>query len=202
VKLYYAKGTCALASHIVLEELGLDYSAERMDTKTHLTETSRDFYQINPKGYVPALELDDGAVLTEGPAIMLYLADVTPGAGLVPPPGTIERARLQEDLTFIGTEIHKSYSQLFNPGMPEEAKAIFRDKIGKRYDLIEERLSDGRAYLSGSEFGPADAYLFVVTQWGPAKGVDISRWPRIAAFQQRVAGRPAVRRAIQAESAA
>ena len=198
MKLYYGPGTCALASHIVLEELGVTYETVKVSTKTHLTEDGADYYAINPKGYVPALDIN-GELLTEGPAIMQYVADQNPEKNLLPPPGSLARARVQEDLTFIGTEIHKSYSPLFNPATSEETKAQFREKIGKRYDLIEGRLADGRPYLGGERFSPADAYLFVITRWAPAQGVDLHRWPNLMAFQERMLDRPAVQRAMQAE---
>jgi glutathione S-transferase len=202
MKLYYATGACSLASHIILIEAGVDADLVKVSTKTHLTQDGRDFYAVNPKGYVPALELDGGEILTEGPAIMQFIADTHPDAGLAPAPGTLERARLQEQLTFIGTEIHKSFSPLFSPAMPDDVKATFRDRIASRLDLVERGLSDGREYLLGDRFSVADAYLFVVANWGPGVGVDLARWPSLAAHHARVAARPAAQAAMKAEGLA
>jgi len=199
MKLYFAPGACSLASHIVLREAGIEPSLVKVSTKTHQTEDGGDFYAINPKGYVPTLELNGGEILTEGPAIMQYVADLHPTTGLAPAPGTLERARLQEQLAFIGTEIHKSFSPLFTPGMPEEAKATFRDKIAGRFDLVENGLADGRPYLLGDRFSVADAYLFAVSNWAPGVGIELSRWPKLAALQARVAARPAAQAAMAAE---
>ena len=199
MKLYYAPGACSLASHIIMREAGIDPVLVKVSTKTHELEDGGDFYTVNPKGYVPALELDNGEILTEGPAIMQFIADVHPEAKLTPPPATLERARLQEQLTFIGTEIHKSFSPLFSPTMPDEAKAAFIAKIAERLDLVEKHLSDGRGYLLGDHFSIADAYLFVVVNWAPAVGIDLARWPSVAALHARVVARPAAQAAMRAE---
>jgi glutathione S-transferase len=196
--LYSSPGACSLAPHIVLREAGADFNLVKVSTKTHETEDGRDFYAINPKGYVPALELEDGEVLTEGPAITQYIADTHPYANLAPTPGTVARARVQEDLTFIGTEIHKSFSPLFQPGISDEAKQAAKDKIAKRFDLINKRLSGGRDYLHDG-FTIADAYLYVMTRWATGMGIDLARWPHIAAFKERVGGRPHVQAALAAE---
>lgn len=199
MKLYFSPGACSLASHIVMREAGIDPTLVKVSTKTHQTEDGGDFYAINPKGYVPALELNDGAILTEGPAIMQYIADAHPQAHLAPPAGTLERARLQEQLAFIGTEIHKAFSPLFSPSIPDDVKASFVDKIGDRFDLVEKGLGDGRAYLLGDGFSIADAYLFAVSNWAPGVGIDLARWPKLAALQARVAARPTAQAAMKAE---
>ena len=196
--LYGSPGACSLASHIVLEESGAHFDYQKVALKTHTTEDGRDFYAINPKGYVPALELEDGEILTEGPAITQYVADTHPYANLAPTPGTVARARVQEDLNFIGTEIHKSFSPLFNPATPDDAKQAAREKIAKRFDELETRLAGGRDYLQG-DFSIADAYLYVMTRWAPNMGIDLARWPHLVAFKARMASRPSVLAALSAE---
>jgi glutathione S-transferase len=198
MKLYYSPGACSLSPHIVLHETGLPHEAVLASTKTHKLADGTDYYTINPKGYVPLLELDDGQRLSEGPAIVQYLADQVPAKGLVPAAGTFERYRLVEWLNFISTELHKSYSPLFNPAFPEEAKAVYRDKLIGRYKYIDEQL-EGRDYLMGAQFSVADAYLFTVTNWASRVGVDLSGFARVQAFQARVAARPAVQAAMKAE---
>lgn len=199
MKLYYTPGACSLASHIVLREAGFDFEMEKVDLSTHKTESGADFYAINPKGYVPALVLDDGQVLTEGGAIVQYLADLKPAARLAPPPGSLERARMQEQLIFIAAELHKAYGPLFLPGASEEAKAAARDNVARRLDYVERQLSDGRPYLLGQQFSVADIYLFVVAGWAEKMGIGINRWPRLAAFLERIGSRRAVQEALQAE---
>lgn len=198
--LYATPGTCSLAPHIVLREAGADFALVRVALDTHLTEDGRDYRAVNPKGYVPALELEDGSVLTEGPAITQFIADTLGAADLAPAPGTLERARVQEDLTFIGTEIHKSFSPLFDPSTPEETRQAARARISRRFGQIETRLSDGRDYLHGSAFTIADAYLFAVSGWAEPKQIDLAPWPRLAAFRARVAARPHVQAALAAEA--
>jgi glutathione S-transferase len=198
MKLYYSPGACSLSPHIVLHETGLPHETVLASTKTHKLVDGTDYYTINPKGYVPLLELDDGQRLSEGPAIVQYLADQVPAKGLVPAAGTFERYRLVEWLNFISTELHKSYSPLFNPAFPEEAKAVYRDKLIGRYKYIDEQL-EGRDYLMGAQFSVADAYLFTVTNWASRVGVDLSGFARVQAFQARVAARPAVQAAMKAE---
>jgi glutathione S-transferase len=200
--LYYSTGACSLACHVILSEAGADYSLTKVDLGEHKTEDGRDFYAINPKGYTPALELEDGYVLTEGPAINQYIADTHPYANLAPTPGTVERAKVQEDLTFIGTEIHKSFSPLFNPALPADQAQAQREKIGKRFDLFEKRLSDGRDYLGGSDFSVADAYLFVMTRWSGNMGIDMAGWPHLKAYKDRITARPKVQAALAAEGLA
>ncbi len=198
MKLYYSPGVCSLASHIVAHEIGLPIKLEKVDTKAKQTETGRDFLAINPKGYVPVLELDDGQFLSEGPAILQYLADRKPDSGIAPPNGTLARARLQEMLGYINSEIHKTYSPFFKPDTPKETLAEREAYLRKRYAYIEAILAK-QAWLLGDKFGPADAYLFVVTNWARGIKLDLSEFPALLAFQQRVAERPAVQAAMAAE---
>lgn len=197
MKLYYSPGACSLASHIVLAESGADYAIERADIRAKKTESGADFTAISPRGAVPVLVLDDGEVLTEGVAIMQYVADsVTPGA--LPAAGTLARARLQEALNFVSTEVHKTYSPFFR-GLEGEAKAAQVAVLESRLKLVEGRLSDGRSYLLGETFTPADAYLFTVTNWSGGIGHDLSAFPKLQALRARVAARPAVQAAMKAE---
>jgi glutathione S-transferase len=198
LKLYYSPGTCALSPHIVLHESGLAFTPVLASTKTHKLADGTDYYTINPKGYVPLLELDDGQRLAEGPAIVQYIADKAPAKKLAPPAGTLERYRLMEWLTFIGTELHMKYSPLFNPAMPEEAKAIFRAKILDRQKWVDSQL-EGRSYLMGDSFSVADAYLFTVTRWSAFVGVDITGLKNVSAFLERMRARPAVQAAMATE---
>lgn len=198
MKLYYATGACSLSPHIVLSELGLPYELVKVELSTHLTADGRDYTAINPKGYVPAVQLDDGALLTEGPAIVQYLADQKPAAGLLPPAGTLERARVQEWLTFVGTELHKSFSPQFNPAASADWKAAALANIERRFAFIEKALA-GRDYLTGADFCVADAYLFTVLNWTKFVKIDLAPWPVLAAFHQRVMARPAVQAALREE---
>jgi len=198
MKLYYSPGVCSLSPHIVAHEIGLPLKIEKVDTKAKQTETGRDFLTINPKGYVPALELDSGEVLTEGPAIVQYLADQKPGSGIAPPNGTLARSRLQEMLGYINSEIHKSYSPLFRAETPEETRTERKAYLHKRYALLDGILAK-QPWLLGDTFTAADAYLFVVTRWAKGAGVDLSAFPALNAFQERVAARPAVQAAMTAE---
>ena len=201
MKLYFNPGACSLASHIVLRELGLPFETEKVNGKTKTTASGADFWKINPKGYVPALQLDDGSVLTEGPVIMQYLADKKPEAGMAPANGTLARYRLQEWLGFINSEIHKSYSPLFSADTPEQTRQASLEKIGKRLDFVEANLV-GKDYLTGNTFTIADAYLYVVTGWSPHVGIDLDKWPLVKALHARVGARPAVQAAHAAEKAA
>lgn len=198
MKLYYSPGACSLSPHIVAREAGLPVELVRVDLKAHKTADGRDYYQINPRGYVPALELDDGTLLREGPAIVQYLADQAPGSGLAPAPGTLERVRLQEWLTYIGTEIHKMFGWLFNPRAPDEAKNIAREKINARFADIERHLA-GKSYLLGDNFSPADAYLFVTLNWANVFKLDLDPYPNLKAYHGRVRARPKVQEALRAE---
>lgn len=200
MKLYYSPGVCSLSPHIVAGEAGLPLSLVRVDTRSKRTEHGDDFRALNPNGYVPLLELDDGTRLTEGPAIVQYLADQAPQAGLAPASGTLERYRLQQWLNFIGTEVHKAFSPLFDPSMPEEAKEKFRGRLATRFDWLATQL-DGREYLMDA-FTAADAYLFVVLRWARFTGIDLARWPTLQQYVERIAARPAVRQALQAEGLA
>lgn len=198
MKLYYSPGACSLSPHIVLREAGLSFELEKVDIRGKKTESGKDFTTINPKGYVPALELDDGSLLTEGPAIVQYLADKAPQTKLAPANGTLERYRLQEWLTFIGTELHKNFSPLFNPSYPEDMKKTVRENIGKRFDFLRPTLEKG-PFLMGEQFTVADAYLFTVVGWTRWTQIDLGQWPWLAAYQARVAERPQVMEALKAE---
>ena len=197
MKLYYSPGACSLASHIVLAEAGATYTIERADIRAKKTESGGDFTAISPRGAVPVLVLDGGEVLTEGVAIMQYVADsVTPGA--LPAAGTLQRARLQEALNFISTEVHKTYSPFFR-GLEGAAREAQVALLNSRLALVEARLADGRDYLLGAAFTPADAYLFTVTNWSKSLGHDLSGFPKLEAMRARVAARPAVQAAMKAE---
>lgn len=202
MKLYYAPGACSLSPHIVLREAGVPFELDRVDFKTRKTESGADFSSINPKGYVPALQLDNGELLTEGAAIVQYIADQHPAAGLAPQPGTLERARLQEHLNFIATEVHKSFSPLFSPDLDDAGREAAKKKIATRLDYVEKLFSDGRQYLLGDTFSVADAYLFVVLGWSKHTGIALEKWPNLAQFVGRVAGRNAVQAALKAEGLA
>lgn len=198
MKLFYASGACSLSPHIVAREAGIDLRLQKVDLKTKTVAAEGDFLSVNPKGYVPALELDDGEVLTEGPTIVQYLADLKPQSGLAPPAGTLARYRLQEMLGFINSEIHKTYSPLFRPDTPAETRAERQAYLLRRYAVIEKQL-EGRKYLFGDTFTVADAYLFTTTSWAPHVKVDLSAFPNLLSFQKRVAARPAVQAALKAE---
>lgn len=197
MKLYYSPGACSLAPHIVARELGIDLELDRVDGKTKTTASGENFLQVNPKGYVPALRLDDGAVLTEGPVITQYLADRKPGT-LAPAAGTMERYRLHELQGFINSELHKTFSPLFDPTTVDATKAKQHETLKKRYAYLDGLLA-GRDFLTGSAFTIADAYLFVVTNWAGYVNVDLSGFSNLQAFQKRVASRPAVQAALKAE---
>ena len=198
MKLYYAPGACSLASHIALHETGLPFEIDKLNVPTKTTASGEDFMRINPKGYVPTLRLDDGNILTEGAAILQYIADQKPESGLAPKAGTLERYRLQEWLTFIGTEIHKSYSPMFNKAAPEEVKTYAQNLLAKRLGYVEAQLAN-MTYLVGDHFTVADAYFFVVASWSGHVGFDLSPFPRIKEYLARVAARPAVQAAMKAE---
>lgn len=201
MKLYFAPGTCSLSPQIVIGELDLKVELVQVDNKTKKTTDGRDFRAINPKGYVPVLELDDGQYLTEGPVVSQYLADRKPEGGLMPPNGSFERVRLQEWLSFIATEIHKTFSGLFDAKMPDAAKALFKDKLAQRFGFVDNALQ-ARDFLVGAQFSVADVYLFTVTRWAPLFDIDLSRWPALNAFMRRVESRPAVRAALSTEQGA
>ncbi|HEV7577859.1 MAG TPA: glutathione transferase GstA [Caldimonas sp.] len=198
MKLYYSPGACSLSPHIVLREAGLKFELVLTSTKTHKLQDGSDFYAINPKGYVPVLELDSGERLTEGPVIVQYIADQVPGKQLAPAAGTMPRYRLQEWLNFTTSEIHKTYSPIFNPAVPEEFKTMAKAKLMDRYRWVDAQL-EGKSYLMGDAFSVADAYLFTVTNWAKPLGLDISGFRNLGAFMARVAARPAVQEAMKAE---
>jgi glutathione S-transferase len=198
MKLYYSPGACSLSPHIALREAGLAFEPVLASTKSHKLQDGTDYYGINPLGYVPMLELDDGTRLREGPAIVQYIADLAPAKNLAPANGTMLRYRLQEWLTFIGTEIHKSFSPLFNPGMPEEAKTISKTKLRSRYEWLDRQLAD-KDYLMGDSFSVADGYLFTVTNWAKPTGVELADLASLNAWHARVGARPAVQEALKAE---
>lgn len=197
MKLYYSPAACSLAPHIALEESGLSYELVKVDLRTHKLANGIDYYTINPKGYVPLLELDDGERFSEAAVILQYIADNKPGT-LAPAYGTIERYRLNEWLNFIATEIHKQFTPLWHDETPEATKAAQRAALGKRFELIEKTIAQ-QPYLTGSEFTIADAYLFTIARWaGPLK-VDLTPFPALRKFQERVAARPKVYAALKAE---
>ena len=198
MKLYFGPGACSLSPHIALREAGLPFTAIKVNSRTKETDGGGDFRTINPKGYVPALGLADGSVLTEGPAIVQYIADRVPEKKLAPAAGTMERYRLMEWLNFISTEIHKSFSPLFNPATPEDYKPLVKERLLGRLKWVDQQL-EGKAYLMGDTFTVADAYLFVVNSWGGYVGVDTTGLANLSAFQKRVAARPAVQEALKAE---
>ena len=198
MKLYYSPGACSLSPHIVARELGLPITLQKVNTKDKSMEGGGDFWKVNARGYVPVLELDNGERLTEGPAIVQYLADRKPDAGLAPKAGTIERYRLQEWLNFLTSEVHKQFSPLFRPNTPEDYKPIAKQNLASRFDWIEQQLA-GKDYLTGKQFTVADAYLFVLLNWTKPTQIDLSKWPNLQAFQKRVAARPKVKEAMQFE---
>jgi glutathione S-transferase len=198
MKLYYSPGACSLSPHIVLQEAGLPFEKIKADTKTKVLPDGTDYRTINPLGYVPLLELDDGTRLTEGPAIVQYVADKVPDKRLAPPNGTFERTKLQSWLNFVTSELHKGFSPLFNPAMPEEAKKIFRDRLATRFAYLDKQLS-GNDYLMGKDFSVADAYAFVVSNWAGRVDVDLSPYANVLAWRKRVGARPAVQAAMKAE---
>ena len=201
MKLYYSPGACSLSPHIVVRELGLPVQLQKVNTKDKSMEGGGDFWKVNGKGYVPMLELDNGERLTEGPAIVQYLADQKPEAGLAPKNGTIERYRLQEWLNFLTSEVHKQFSPLFKPNTPEDYKPIAKENLANRFTWLDQQLA-GKDYLTGKQFTVADAYLFVLLNWTKPTQIDLSKWPNLQAFQKRVAARPKVKEAMQAEGLA
>lgn len=200
MRLYFKPGACSLSSRITLIELGLPFEAIQVDTEAGTTATGADYRAINPKGYVPALEIEPGTVITENPAILQYLADRAPAVGLAPAPGTIDRVRLQEWLNFTSSELHKAFGPWFSGRvLGGEDKARAEATLARRIGDVERGLADGRAFVLGERFTVADAYLFVVLNWTGFIGVDLTRWPKVADYVPRVAARPAVRRALAAE---
>lgn len=199
MKLYYAPDTCSLSPHIVLRELAIEFELVKVDNRSKLTADGRDFLTINPKGYVAALELNDGKIVTEGPAILQYLADLKPERGLAPRADSWERVRLQEWLNFITSEIHAGSAPLFNRALPEEVKTIFREKLFRRFEFLQETLSTS-AYLTGASFSVADAYLFTVLGWARFFAIELSPWPALLEYREKISARPAVQAAFVAEA--
>jgi glutathione S-transferase len=198
MKLYYSPGACSLSPHIVLREAGQAFDVAMVSMKTKTLADGSDYHRINPKGQVPVLEFDNGQRLTEGPAIVQYIADQAPASGLAPAAGTLARYRLMEWLNFTTSELHKGFGNLFNPAMPEEAKALSRTKLAERFQWVDSQL-EGKAYLLGDGFTVADAYLFTVATWCSVVGVDIAGLKNLNAFVERVRARPAVQAALKAE---
>jgi len=198
IKLYYSPGACSLSPHIALCESGLQFEIEKVDTKAKKTASGGDYLTINPNGYVPALQIADGKVITEGPAIVQWIADQAPQSHLAPANGTWERTQLQQWLNFISTEIHKSYSPLFSAEVPDAYKAMTKDKLFKRYAYVNDQLK-GKQFLLGNNFTVADGYLFTVTNWANFLKLDLSEFREVRAFSDRVNSRPKVLQALKAE---
>ena len=198
MKLFFSPGACSLSPRIALLEAGIPFTTQQVDTKTKQLAGGGDFWAVNGKGSVPVLQLDNGEYLTEGPAIVQYIADQKPESGLAPKAGTMARYRLQEMLNFVTSEIHKGFSPLFDETLSADAKQNFKDKLDKRFDWLTKQL-EGKGYLMGDTFTVADGYLFTVLNWGQWVGIDIAKWPVLVAFQARVSARPKVQEALKAE---
>ena len=198
MKLYFSPGACSLSPHIVLRETGAKFELEQVDNRAKKTKSGGDFWEVNPKGQVPVLLLDNGEKLTEGPVIVQYIADKNPASGLLPAAGSMERYRVQEWLNFITSELHKSFGPIFRPTTPDAYKTISRENLGKRFDWLDKQLA-GKQYLMGDKFTVADAYLFTVLRWSPRVEIDIAKWPNLKAYVDRVAARPKVQAAMKAE---
>lgn len=202
MQLYYSPGACSMAPHIVLDELDLPYTPVEVDLKTHkLVKTGEDYYQINPKGYVPAIQLDDGSVLTEVAAILQYLGDRKPEAGLLAAPGTMERYRTVEWLTFISSELHKGFGPLWNPAMPEAGKQLAIERLKQRFALLDKHLAD-KEFLMGPKFTVADAYAYTIVSWSYYHKLDLGAYRQLQAYLRRIAARPSVRATAHAEKLA
>jgi glutathione S-transferase len=198
MKLYYTPGACSLAVHIALREAGLEFGLEKVDLASKKTETGADFLAINAKGYVPALQMDNGQVLTEDQVILQYVADLNPTTCLAPPAGSLARYRLMEWLAFIATEVHKGFSPLWNPAAPEAARQQAITQLGRRFDFLSPTLGT-QPWLLGDSYSVADAYLFTVLGWADYHKLDLAPWPALVEFRSRVAARPAVQQALKAE---
>jgi glutathione S-transferase len=198
MKLYYTPGACSLAPHIVLREAGFKFDLEKVDLRNKTTASGTNFLTVNAKGYVPALQLDDGQVLTEASVLIQYLADQRPRRHLAPPLKTLERYRMMEWLNFISTELHKQFSPLFDPSCPPELRQAQIDRLGKRFDMLAPHL-ESNEYLLGTEFSVADAYLFTILNWTNFMKIDLGRWPALQKYMGRIGGRPAVKKALKAE---
>ena len=197
MKLYFSPGACSLSPHIALRETGLPFDLVQVDTKTKKTKAGDDFLKINPKGMVPAFVLDNGEVLTEGPAIVQYIADKKPGS-LIPASGSDERYRVLEWLNYVTSEIHKAFTPLFKPNTPEEYKTISKDNLATRFGFLDGKLA-GKQFLTGDNFTVADAYLFTVLKWSRFHNIDLAQWPNVKSFVDRVEARPKVQEAMKAE---
>jgi len=197
MNLYYSPGACSLAPHIVMREAGFPVELKKVDLKAKQFEGG-DYKQVNGKGYVPAVKLDDGSVLTEAPVIMQYLADQKPDAGLAPKAGSMERYRLQEWLNFITSELHKGMGNFFNPALTDDWRKAVTDRLSLRMDWLSKQL-EGKKYLMGDKFSVADAYLFVILNWAAPSKFDMGKWPVLQEYHKRVAARPKVQEALKAE---
>lgn len=198
MKLYYAPGACSLASNITLREAGIPFEAVEVDLHARKTVSGEDFSSINPKGYVPALRLDNGEVLTENVAVLTYIGDQNPATKLTPPAGTMERYRFVEWLGFINSEVHKAHGIFFNPAAGDDTKQIYRGAITRRYGWLQDVMNT-RQFLMGSQFTAADAYLYTILRWAPLAGLDLVQWPALKSYADRIAGRPRVQEALRAE---
>ena len=199
MKLYLTPYACSLSPHIALREAGIAFDIEVVDLGTKRTKSGGNYTSVNPKGYVPALEIEGGQVLTEGPAIVQYIADQKPASKLAPPAGSFERYRLQEWLNFISSELHKSVGPLFSDATPAAWKETLKTRVAGRFDTLSKSLQ-GKDYLMGSTFTVADAYLFVILSWTSHVGIDLSKWPVLTAYFERIKARPAVKAALDAEA--
>ncbi len=198
MKLYYSPGACSLSPHIALRESGVSFELEQVDLKTKKTKSGADFLKVNPKGYVPVLQLDDGQPLTEAAVIVQYIADKKPEARLLPPAGTSERYRAQEWLNYVATEIHKGVGALFNPKLTDPWKEVLRESVAPKFDYLTKRL-EGRSYAFGDGFSAVDGYLFTILGWPQHVGIDLGKWPVLASYSEKIAQRPAVQAALKAE---
>lgn len=198
MKLYFAPGACSLSPHIALREAGISAEYERVDARTKLTESGREFLGINSRGAVPALELDDGQILTEGPAIVQYIADLAGGVDLAPPAGSFERYRLQEWLNYLGAELHKPFSLMFSPMATEESRRTQRATLEPVLEFLARSLAE-KPFLMGTQFSVADGYLFTLLNWTIPTGIDLGLWPSLKEYHGRIVRRPAVRAALTRE---
>ena len=198
MKLYFSPGSCSLSPHIVLREAGYDFDLERVNNQEKKTVSGQDYWSVNGKGQVPVLELDNGERLTEGAVIVQYLADQKPEAGLAPPNGTMQRLRVQEWLNFIASELHKGYAPMFRPTTPDAFKEISKENLGKRFDWLDKHFATHQ-FLTGDKFTIADAYLFTILRWSGRVNIDLSKWPNLQAFFDRIAARPKVHEAMKVE---
>jgi len=202
MRLYFAPGACSLSPHIVLREAGINAELEEVNLREKKTKSGADYLAVNPKGQVPTLTLDNGQSLTEGPAIVQYLADQKPDSGLAPRNGTLERYRLQEWLNFTTSELHKSFGALFQPTTPEDYKRIARENVAKRFAFVDQQLGRGGPFLMGSQFTVADAYMFVMCTWAGFMKIDLAQWPNLKAYEARVRERPKVQEVLREEGLA